>query len=150
MHIIRRLYVAPSCHQIKFTSSNSSGSITTPFYRYASSKVKTPQDGKANSNGLVEDKITEKDVKNLEPGMMELSEHTELADTQEEKTESSPESPSDQTSAEPKSSEGHQKYYSLKNYREGPNTESGGLGSTCDEEGVKAHNKDMKDRHDRY
>ncbi|KAE8311111.1 hypothetical protein BDV41DRAFT_543017 [Aspergillus transmontanensis] len=132
MHIIRRLYVAPSCHQIKFTSSNSSGSITTPFYRYASSKVKTPQDGKANSNGLVEDKITEKDVKNLE------------------KTESSPESPSDQTSAEPKSSEGHQKYYSLKNYREGPNTESGGLGSTCDEEGVKAHNKDMKDRHDRY
>jgi hypothetical protein len=40
----------------------------------------------------------------------------------------------------------HQKYYSLKNYREGPNTESGELASTRDQEGAKVHNKDIENR----
>ncbi|UDD63803.1 hypothetical protein AFCA_013358 [Aspergillus flavus] len=129
MHIIRRLYLTPRCRQIKSTSSNSSASITTSIHRYASSKDRTTQNGESNSNDLVEDKVIEKDVKY----QGSLSKN-----------------PSHQTSAEPKSTEGQQKYYSLKNYREGPNTESGELGSKRDEEGVKAHNKDMKDRHDRY
>ncbi|KAL4934198.1 uncharacterized protein BDV17DRAFT_248613 [Aspergillus undulatus] len=40
----------------------------------------------------------------------------------------------------------HEEYYSLKNYREGPNTESGELGSKHDKEGVDTHNKDIKNR----
>ncbi|GLA58511.1 hypothetical protein AtubIFM54640_008613 [Aspergillus tubingensis] len=40
----------------------------------------------------------------------------------------------------------HQKYYSLKNYREGPNTESGEVDSRFEEEEVKTHNKDMRNR----
>jgi hypothetical protein len=39
------------------------------------------------------------------------------------------------------------KYYSLKNYREGPNPESGELGKEYDSEDVKTHNRDVDDRH---
>ncbi|KAL4869598.1 hypothetical protein BDV12DRAFT_167664 [Aspergillus spectabilis] len=39
-----------------------------------------------------------------------------------------------------------QKYYSLKNYRQGPNTESGELASKDDKEGVSTHNKDIENR----
>jgi hypothetical protein len=40
----------------------------------------------------------------------------------------------------------HQKYYSLKNYRQGPNNESGELASTCGQGEVKVHNKDIENR----
>ncbi|RLL96087.1 hypothetical protein CFD26_103760 [Aspergillus turcosus] len=39
------------------------------------------------------------------------------------------------------------KYYSLKDYREGPNPESGPLDKDYDSEGVRTHNRDVDDRH---
>lgn len=39
------------------------------------------------------------------------------------------------------------KYYSLKDYREGPNPESGELDKDYDSEGVRTHNRDVDDRH---
>lgn len=41
------------------------------------------------------------------------------------------------------------KYYSLKDYREGPNPESGELGKDYDSEDVRTHNRDVDDRHKR-
>jgi hypothetical protein len=43
----------------------------------------------------------------------------------------------------------HKKYYSLKNYREGPNTESGEVDTHSRDE-AKAHNKDMQSRHGKH
>ncbi|GFF63161.1 hypothetical protein IFM61392_03786 [Aspergillus lentulus] len=39
------------------------------------------------------------------------------------------------------------KYYSLKNYREGPNPESGELGKEYNSDDVRTHNRDVDDRH---
>jgi hypothetical protein len=39
------------------------------------------------------------------------------------------------------------KYYSLKDYREGPNPDGGELGKDYDSEGVRTHNRDVDDRH---
>ncbi|PKX93463.1 uncharacterized protein P174DRAFT_443337 [Aspergillus novofumigatus IBT 16806] len=38
-------------------------------------------------------------------------------------------------------------YHSLKEYREGPNPESGELGKEYDSEDVRTHNRDVDDRH---
>lgn len=40
------------------------------------------------------------------------------------------------------------KYYTFKNYREGPNPESGELSKDYDSEEVKIHNKDVDYRHE--
>jgi len=39
------------------------------------------------------------------------------------------------------------KYYSLKNHRDGPNTESGEVDTQQNQEDVKIHNKDLESRH---
>jgi hypothetical protein len=51
------------------------------------------------------------------------------------------------TTAEPSTQRQKKHYYSLKNHREGPNTEGGEVDTQQNQKGVKAHNKDVESRH---
>lgn len=51
------------------------------------------------------------------------------------------------TTAEPSTQSQNKQYYSLKNHREGPNTEGGEVDTQQNQKGVKMHNKDVESRH---